>query len=249
MRHVVVTENLLLAVRLAHAFNHRIVVERIRQDQTVRHQLRQRGNAGLVGDIAGGKDQRRFLAVQVGELAFEFDQRMIVAGDVARAACAGAHPGRGLDHRADHLRVLPHAEVIVRAPDHDVLRALRRMPDRVRETARDPLKVGKYPIPALVPQPAERIGEIGTIVHECPAFRGSRRTQPQNSFLEGFQANCRGDCRRKMVAPHCVGALHTSELLGTQRKGRCLCRVRRRHRGGPIPLTIQRQHLTVPSLA
>ena len=38
---------------------------------------------------------------------------------------AGAHPGRGLDHGADHLRVLAHAEVVVGAPDHDLTRALR----------------------------------------------------------------------------------------------------------------------------
>ena len=75
MRHVVMAENLLLAMRLPHALDHRIVVERVRQDQAIRHQLGERGNAGLVGHIAGGEDQRRFLAVQVGKLALELDQR------------------------------------------------------------------------------------------------------------------------------------------------------------------------------
>ena len=149
MRHVVVAENLLLAVRLAHALDHRIVIQRVRQDQAVRHQSGQRGDAGLVGDVAGREHQRRFLAVQVGELALKLDQGMIVAGDVAGAAGAGSHPRRGLDHGADHLRVLAHAEVVVRAPDHDILRPLRRMPNRIGKAAGDPLQIGKDPVTPL----------------------------------------------------------------------------------------------------
>ena len=91
MRHVVVAEDLLLAIRLAHALDHGIVVPRVGENETVRHQLGERRNAGLVGDIAGREDQRRFLAVQIGKLALELDDRMIVAGDIARAAGAGAH--------------------------------------------------------------------------------------------------------------------------------------------------------------
>ena len=37
MRHVVVAEDLPLAMRLTHAFDHRIVVQGIRQNQAVRH--------------------------------------------------------------------------------------------------------------------------------------------------------------------------------------------------------------------
>ena len=79
--HIVVAENPLLATRLAHTFDHRVVIERVRQDQAVRHHLRERSNAGLVGDIAGGENQRRFFAVQIGKLALKLDQGMIVAGD------------------------------------------------------------------------------------------------------------------------------------------------------------------------
>jgi len=50
------------------------------------------------------------------------------------------------------LGVLAHAEIIVGAPDHDVALALRRMPDRVREAARDPLEVGENTVAALVMQ-------------------------------------------------------------------------------------------------
>jgi hypothetical protein len=169
MRHVVMAENLLLAIGLAHALDHRVVIERIGKDQAVRHQLGERGDTGLIGDIARGEDQRGFLAVQVGELALELDQRMIVAGDVAGAAGAGSHPRRRLDHGADHFGVLPHAEIVVRAPDHDVLRPLRRMPDGVRKAAGNALEVGKDPVTALAMQPPERIGEISAVIHEIPA--------------------------------------------------------------------------------
>ena len=129
--------------------------------------------------------------MQVGELTLELDQRMVGAGDVARAARAGAHAGCGLDHGADHLRMLGHAEVIVRAPDHDVALALRGMPDRVRETACDALEIGKDPVAPLVPQFAQGRREITLVVHVL-LLSGPRVAL----FLEGFQPICRGEIRR-----------------------------------------------------
>ncbi len=183
MRHVVVAENLPLGMRLTHAFDHRIVVQGIRQDQAVRHQPGDRGNTGLVGDIAGGEDQRRFLAVQVGKLALELDQRVIIAGDVAGAAGAGAHPRRGLDHGADHLGVLAHAEVVVRAPDHDVLRTLRRMPHRIGKPAGDPLEIGKHPVTPLAPQLRQSVRKICTVIHELTGPLGQR--YPAGTLFRG----------------------------------------------------------------
>ena len=104
--------------------------------------------------------------MQVGELALKLDQRMIGAGDVAGATRAGAHPRCGLDHGADHLGVLAHAEVVVGAPDHDLARALRRMPDRVRKTASDTLEVGKNPIAPLLVQTVQGAGEKRVVFHE-----------------------------------------------------------------------------------
>ena len=83
MRHVVVAEDLALAAGLADAFDHRIVVERIRQDQAVRNQFGDGRNAGLVRDVARGEQQRGFLAVQVGE----FRPRAAPADDGCRRCC------------------------------------------------------------------------------------------------------------------------------------------------------------------
>ena len=162
---IVMAPDLLLAAGLADAFDHGIVVERVGQDQAVRQQLGDRGDAGLVRDIARREYQRGRLVVQVGELALELDQRMVGAGDVARAARAGTHARCGLDHGADHLRVLGHAEVVVRAPDHDVALALRGMPDRVGKTACNAFKIGENPVAALVPQLAQGRREITLVIH------------------------------------------------------------------------------------
>src|SRR5215469_3576002 len=88
---------------------------------------------------------------------------MIVAGDVAGASGTGAHAGRGFDHGADHLRVLAHAEIIVRAPDHDLLRSIRRMPDGVGKTPGDALEVGKHAVAPFLVQ-AGKCGEKEMII-------------------------------------------------------------------------------------
>ncbi len=90
---------------------------------------------------------------------------MMGARDVAGAAGAGADPRGGLDHGADHFRVLAHAEIVVGAPDHDIARALRRVPDRMRETACDPFKVGKNAVAPLVMQAVEGGTEKFAVIH------------------------------------------------------------------------------------
>ena len=96
MGDVVVAEDLLLAARAPHALYHRIVVERVGEDEAVRQEARNRRDRGEVRDPARRKGERRGLPVQVGELGLELDDRMVGAGDVARAAGARAMRPRGL---------------------------------------------------------------------------------------------------------------------------------------------------------
>ena len=65
---------------------------------------------------------------------------MRVAANVSRAARTRANVVQSLFHRSDHFRMLPHAEIIVGAPDSDRFR-----PVVPRETAR--IRIG-----AFVPQ-------------------------------------------------------------------------------------------------
>ena len=194
MAEVVVPPDLLLAAGLAHALDHRIVVERVGQDQAVRQQLGDGRDAGLIRDIAGGEHQRGRLAVQVGELALKLDQRMIGAGDIAGAAGAGAHAGGDVDHGADHLGVLGHAEIIVGAPDHDLARPVRRMPEGVRKASGNALEVGKYAVTALVPQLAQGGGKKYVVIHVILSL--SRPTDPFFRSLPG------GLSRGRIVTMH-----------------------------------------------
>src|SRR5207244_9365266 len=50
-------------------------------------------------------------------------------------------------------------------PDHDVALALRRVPDRMREPARDPLEIGKNPVAPLVMQAIEGVLEKLAVIH------------------------------------------------------------------------------------
>src|SRR5215469_1479562 len=90
---------------------------------------------------------------------------MVIAGDIAGAAGAGAHPGRGLDHGADHFRMLAHAEIVVGAPDDDAFRPLRRMPHRMRKAPGNTLQIGEDPVAPLRAQLRQRFGEIAVIVN------------------------------------------------------------------------------------
>jgi hypothetical protein len=128
--------------------------------------------------------------VQIGELTLELDQGMMRTGDVASAACAGTHARCSRHHRPDHRRVLGHPEIVVGAPHNHRAGPLRRMPERVREAAGEPLEIGKYPIPALISEPAKRLLEILFVVH-CGRAEALFRTLPR-WFLMLFRVPCRG---------------------------------------------------------
>ena len=179
MLEIVVAEDRLVAARLAHALDHRVVVERVREDQAVRDQLGERRDAGLIRDVARGEDEGRFLAVEIGELGFERHDGMAVAGDVAGAAGAGAEPPGGLDHGAGHVPVLAHAEIVVGAPHRDRARAVRGMPDRLGIAAGQPLDIGKNAVAPLGLEAIEgRLEEVLIIHHltgwamQCPGIVG-----------------------------------------------------------------------------
>src|SRR5580704_5512468 len=132
---------------------------------------------------------------------------MIIPGDVAGPAGAGAHAGCGLDHGADHFGVLAHAEIVIRAPDHDVSGPLRRMPHRMRKASGDPFEVGEDPIAPLAAQAGQRAGEKAVIINvravggivpgighrqASPAFAGvSTNWNFSDLLLEAFQGVCR----------------------------------------------------------
>jgi hypothetical protein len=117
MGGIVMSEDKALGARPADAFDHRIVVERVREDCAARHELAQCAECGEVGDPSRCEDQRGVLAVKVGEFGFELDMLPVGPGDVARASRSGARQIDGAMHGGQHIRMLAHAEVVIAAPD------------------------------------------------------------------------------------------------------------------------------------
>jgi hypothetical protein len=85
--------------------------------------------------------------VQVGEVTLKLDQE--VSGASKCCGCT-SYADRGLDHRADHLGLLTHAEVIVDASPHDFAGTLRRPPSGAWKAAGDTLKFGEHSVASLV---------------------------------------------------------------------------------------------------
>src|SRR6266850_4769487 len=84
MTCVVVPPNLLFCARLANSLDHGVMIKRVRQDEAVRDQLGNGCHAGLVRHVTRCEDERRLLAMKVGELALKLHERMIRAGNIAR---------------------------------------------------------------------------------------------------------------------------------------------------------------------
>ncbi len=171
---VVVAPDALGTATMANAGDHRGVVLLVGEDDGARQQLRQGGERRVVGDIGGGEQQRRFLAVQVGELALQLDVIVRGAGDVARAARTGADRVDGLVHGGDHGGMLAHAEVVVGAPDGDRARGLRVVEVLGGRIGAAPaLHVGKHAVAAFAMDGVERNLERLCVVH--PATFNSPR--------------------------------------------------------------------------
>src|SRR5262249_23522299 len=86
-------------------------------------------------------------------------------------------------------RVLAHAEVVVRAPHHDVALAARRMPEGAREPAGEAFQVGEHAIAPLVPQAGEGVLEKAVVVHwASPTPPSPFNTPKYVRFLRRFPA-------------------------------------------------------------
>ena len=152
-------EDPLLAAGGPHAGDHRGVVELVGEDQAVGQEPGDGADRCLVGDIAGGEQQGRWLAVQLGQLLLEQDVEMGGARDVARAAGPGAVAAHRLGGTRQHRLVMAHAEIVVGAPDHDVADAGRLVPAGARIATDLPFEIGEYPVAAFGPHLLHRTAE------------------------------------------------------------------------------------------
>src|SRR5690606_21206659 len=121
------------------------------------------GESGLVGQVAGSEDERRFLLMEGGGLAFEQHVVVIGAGDVPGAARARAAALERLVHCGQHRGVLTHAEIVVRAPDGHL--GADAMLESAREASRATLEIGEDTITPLALQCLYPVAEEGLVVH------------------------------------------------------------------------------------
>ena len=125
-------------------------------------------------------------AVQVGDLAFEQQMEMIVARDVAGSAGARTHCPQRLFHGREHRRMLPHAEVIVRAPHGDF------GPDAViegpRKAAAAPFEIGEDAVAPLSAQRLEALVKEPFVIHRRHAHQISASRWGRNIDLVSVTA-------------------------------------------------------------
>src|SRR5690242_9974701 len=88
---------------------------------------------------------------------------MAGAGDVARAASAGANGAQRLLHRGQYCRVLSHAEIVVRAPHGDL--GADSMIIGPRKAAAAPLEIGKDTVPPFGAQRIEPLFKEALVIH------------------------------------------------------------------------------------
>src|SRR5262245_33167472 len=88
---------------------------------------------------------------------------MVGPRNISRPACACSHAQRRPDHGAKDFRVLAHAEVIIRAPDHYLARTFLRMPDGVRVAASYALEFNEHPITTFAAEPSQRVREVAIL--------------------------------------------------------------------------------------
>jgi hypothetical protein len=126
--------------------------------------------------------------VQVGELALKVHQWRVISRDVARAARADAAAPGSLDHRGHDLRALPHAEVVIGAPDRDFGdHPVGPAPLGDREAARNALDVGENTVAPLIVQAIEGLAEVA-LVRLVRAIRVLRPGRDRCGQVHGWRS-------------------------------------------------------------
>ena len=121
---------------------------------------------------------------RLGKLRLELGMIMGVAADVAGAARSGADLMKRGFHRFDDGGVLAHAEIVVRAPDGDRLRAVAAEAMRVREIALGAQDIDEHAIAAFVVKPLDRGFEDAVVVQGSTLACGPLAAAPRQCHCE-----------------------------------------------------------------
>jgi hypothetical protein len=172
---VVVAEYLLVGPAVTDALDHRGVVHLVRQHHAARQLGRECRQRGQIRDVARGEQQRRFLAVQLGQFALQQHVVMVGARDVAGAPGAGAAVVERGVHGIQHQGALAHAQIVVGAPDRDLLDTVRAVALGLREASGAPFQIGEHAVAPLGLQARDGLREIAFVVHAPEPFTKRQR--------------------------------------------------------------------------
>jgi hypothetical protein len=167
---------------VADALDHRSVVPGIGEDDDAGDLRTERAERRPVGDIAGGEEKGRFLVVQVRKFALQQHMVMIRAGDVAGTAGAGATLVDRELHRFGDLRMLAHAEIVVRAPYGDFLRTRSGMAYRPGKTPATAFQIGEDTVTAFLAHCFQFVFEESLEIH-CCLQTGTTQSVPASAIV------------------------------------------------------------------
>src|SRR6266446_1408995 len=132
---------------------------------------------------------------------------MIVARDVAGSAGPRTHFPQRLFHRRQHRRMLPHAKVIVGAPDGDL--GPDPMIEGARKATATPLEIGKDAVAPFRAQRVEALTEEGFVVHRRHAQQSSASKRGRN--INGMRQFCEREVPRP-ARGFSADSMYTSRL-------------------------------------
>lgn len=118
---IVVLENYLLRARVTDTLDHGGVVETVGENHTVGEFATKGSQCRVVGDVARAENKRSILSMELRDGVLEFDSMLVVTRDISCATGTGAVLIEGVVHGLEHMLVAAHAEVVVGAPDCDLL--------------------------------------------------------------------------------------------------------------------------------
>ena len=103
--------------------------------------------------------------MQISQFPFQQDMIMVGTGNIARATGAGAHFVQGLMHGGQNFFVLSHAQIIIRAPDGNVLLSAIMISGRLGKFTGLTLQLGEDAIAPFTTKVRQSMGKQFIVIH------------------------------------------------------------------------------------
>ena len=109
-------EDHFLCAGMANTLDHGGVIRAIGKNNTARKFAAKSSKGGIVGNITGGENQRRFLCVKLRNGRLEVDGMLVMSRYIPCASSAGSVLIESFVHSLQDFWVSSHPEIIIRAP-------------------------------------------------------------------------------------------------------------------------------------